>query len=238
MLAGGRSFTGGTIVRTLTWFAAGSRTTTALLTMATLAAATVGLSSCRFEKRPAPPYPDVQWQGAAPAGPLEGDPWVQAARKSLEAKAVAQNITDFTLPELEQTTGYELRSRLNSSVREYVQQNKKSRILPGPEPFLPVDVRHDLRGDTNLSEVRGCIAGSWASVEGDAVDRPEAFGVGYRLQRLANGTIRVEDSFAVSLPECAGADLPIALFTPAPEPSDITDSQDIVRPVRNPTEPG
>ncbi len=56
-----------------------------------------GLAGCRVVKRPAPPYPAVEWQGAAPSGALEADPWVQATRKFLEAEAVARNINDFSI---------------------------------------------------------------------------------------------------------------------------------------------
>ncbi|AFR31098.1 putative lipoprotein [Arthrobacter sp. Rue61a] len=185
-----------------------------------------GLSACREEKRPAPPYPAVEWQGTPPSAPIEADPWVIAARKSLEAQAVAQNITDFTLPELVETTALDLRVRLSRHPVNDVTQKRRPDIRPGPDPFLPMEVKPGPAAGT--AEVRGCVV-RWASETGDVPDEMSASGVMFRMEHLEAGQLRI--SSVVTLPDldCSTATPPIALFVPAPEPSDVTDVQDVVR---------
>jgi hypothetical protein len=191
-----------------------------------LVTVTGGLSACREEKRPAPPYPAVEWQGSAPDAAIEDDPWVIAARKSLEAQAVAQNVTDFTLPELVETTSLDLRVRLSRHPVNDVEQKRRPDIRPGPDPFLPMEVKPGPAAGT--AEVRGCVV-RWASETGDVPDEMSASGVMFRMEHLAGGQLRI--SSVVTLPDldCSTAKPPLALFVPAPEPSDATDAQDIVR---------
>lgn len=191
-----------------------------------LVTVTGGLSACREEKKPAPPYPSVEWQGSAPDAAIEDDPWVVAARKSLEAQAVAQNITDFTLPELVETTSLDLRVRLSRHPLNDVEQKRRPDIRPGPDPFLPMEVKPGPVAGT--AEVRGCVV-RWASETGDVPDELKPAGVMFRMEHLADGQLRI--SSVVTLPDldCSSAKPPIALFVPAPEPSVVTDAQDIVR---------
>ena len=192
-----------------------------------LVSVTGGLSACREEKKPAPAsYPAVNWQGSAPDAAIESDPWVIAARKSLEAQAVAQNITDFTLPELVETTSLGLRIRLSRHPLNDVQQKRRPDIRPGPDPFLPMEVKPGPAAGT--AEVRGCVV-RWASETGDVPDELNASGVMFRMEHLAGGQLRI--SSVVTLPDldCSTATPPVALFSPAPEPSNVTDAQDIVR---------
>ncbi|WP_017197314.1 hypothetical protein [Arthrobacter sp. M2012083] len=193
-----------------------------------------GLSACREEKKPAPPYPAVEWQGAAPSEPLEADPWVMAARKSLEAQAVAQNITDFTLPELVETTGLELRVRISRPPLNDVAQKRRPDIRPGPDPFLPMKVQPGPVPGT--AEVHGCLV-RWASETGEVPDELSASGVMFRMEQLAEGQQRI--SSVVTLPDldCSTAAPPIALFAPAPQPSEVTDAKDVVRAKRTDIDP-
>ncbi|MEO3942047.1 hypothetical protein V3C41_13280 [Paenarthrobacter nicotinovorans] len=194
-----------------------------------LAAVTAGgLAGCRVVKRPAPPYPEVQWQGAAPSGPLEADPWVQATRKFLEAEAVARNINDFSIPELVKTASRDVRSRAARPAFEDVKQRRRPDILPGPTPFLPLSVTPDFRGNPDRAAVRGCRASEWSSEKGDVPAELKGYGVEYRMERLTDGTLRVESIAGISGSECSEVSLPMALFVPAPEPSDVTDAKDIV----------
>ncbi|WP_239437810.1 hypothetical protein [Arthrobacter alpinus] len=194
-----------------------------------LAVVTVGgLAGCRVEKRPAPPYPAVEWQDPAPTGKLESDPWVQATRKYLEAEAVARNINDFTLPELVQTAGRDVRSRAARPAIDDVKQKRRPDILPGPTPFLPLSVETNFWGDPNLAAVRGCTAGNWASETGEVPAEIKAYEREYRLERLPGGTIRVVGTAGVSSQKCSDATVPTALFVPTPEPSDVTNREDIV----------
>ncbi|MFK4638134.1 hypothetical protein [Paenarthrobacter histidinolovorans] len=197
--------------------------------MVVLAAVTAGgLAGCRVQKRPAPPYPAVEWQGAAPSGPLESDPWVQATRKFLEAEAVARNINDFSIPELVKTASRDARSRAARPALDDVKQKRRPDILPGPTPFLPLSVTPNFRGDPDRAAVRGCKATEWSSEQGDVPTELKGYGVEYRMERLPDGTMRVETSVGIPDLECSDVTLPMALFVPAPEPSDVTDVKDIV----------
>lgn len=193
-----------------------------------------GLSGCRQEKRPTPPYPAVEWQGSAPSEPIEADPWVIAARKSLEAQAVAQNVTDFTLPELEETTGLELRTRLSRIPLNDVAQKRRPDIRPGPDPFLPLTA-HAGR-DPGTGEVHGCVV-RWASDTGEIPDELSATGVMFRMEQLAEGQIRIVSVVPLPDLDCSTATPPLALFVPAPEPSDVTDAQDVVRAKKSDVDP-
>ena len=199
---------------------------TAVMVLAAVTAG--GLAGCRVEKRPAPPYPAVEWQGAAPSGPLESDPWVQAARKYLEAEAVARNINDFSIPELVKTASRDARSRAARPAFEDVKQKRRPDILPGPTPFLPLSVTPNFRGDPDRAAVRGCKASDWSSEEGKVPAELKGYGVEYRMERLPDGTMRVESTAGISGSECSDVTLPMALFVPAPEASDVTDVRDIV----------
>lgn len=197
--------------------------------MVVLAAVTAGgLAGCRVQKRPAPPYPAVEWQGAAPSGPLESDPWVQATRKFLEAEAVARNINDFSIPELVKTASRDARSRAARPALDDVKQKRRPDILPGPTPFLPLSVTPNFRGDPDRAAVRGCKATEWSSEQGDVPTELKSYGVEYRMERLPDGTMRVETSVGIPDVECSDVTLPMALFVPAPESSDVTDVKDIV----------
>ncbi|WP_051483153.1 hypothetical protein [Arthrobacter sp. 31Y] len=199
---------------------------TAVMVLAAVSAG--GLAGCRVVKRPAPPYPEVDWQGAAPGGALEADPWVQATRKFLEAEAVARNINDFSIPELVHTASRDARSRAARPAFDDVKQGRRPEILPGPTPFLPLSVTPDFRGNPDRAAVRGCKATGWSSEEGDVPAELRAYGVEYRMERLPDGTMRVEATVGLPDLECSDVTLPVALFVPAPEPSDVTDVKDIV----------
>ncbi|MFJ6535823.1 hypothetical protein ACIQH5_06295 [Paenarthrobacter sp. NPDC091711] len=198
----------------------------AVATSLLLVTVTGGLSACGEEKKPTPPYPAIEWQGTAPSEAIEADPWVIAARKSLEAQAVAQNITDFTLPELVETTSLDLRVRLSRHPLNDVAQKRRPDIRPGPDPFLPLEIKPGR--DAGTAELRGCVV-RWASETGEVPNDLNASGVMFRMEHIAGGKLRI--SSVVTLPDldCSTAKPPTALFVPAPEPSSVTDAQSIVR---------
>lgn len=201
------------------------------------AASAGGLAGCRVVKRPAPPYPAVEWQGGAPTGPLEADPWVQATRKFLEAEAVARNLNDFSIPELVKTASLDVRSRAARPAFNDVKQKRRPDIFPGPTPFMPLSVAPNFRGSPDRAAVRGCKATRWSSEEGGVPAKVKGYGVEYRMERLPDGTMRVESTAGVPSLKCSGVTLPVALFVPAPEPSDVTDVKDIVIAERSELDP-
>ncbi len=78
------------------------------------------------------------------------------------------------------------------------------------------------------AEVRGCVV-RWASETGEVPNDLSASGVMFRMEHLADGQLRI--SSVVTLPDldCSTAKPPLAMFVPAPEPSTVTDAQNVVR---------
>lgn len=174
--------------------------------------------------------PTTVWQSGAPEGSLEDDPRVGTVRASLEAQAIAINRNDFSLPALNATTAYDLRSRLYGASLDQFTSSGSTEVFPGPLPFAPVDVTDG--SDDQSASVRGCVADQWASEDGTPPAVTGARGIEYRLQQ-EDGSMVVRST--VNLPDldCSTVQLPIALFDPAPEPSDVDDIQQIVRPDRD-----
>ena len=191
----------------------------------------VGVAGCATEKEP-PVYPSVQWQGAAPTGALEADPWVQAVRAELEAEAVARNRNDFSIPELADTATEGYVDRASASAIQMISNHDHTDLYPGPRPFLPAEVETDPwdTGD-DVAAVRGCVAGEWSTESGRPEGDLEAFGIEYRMERDHDGVIRIDSSGTYPDLDCdALGELPVALFDPVPEPSGITEARDVVRP--------
>lgn len=190
------------------------------------------LTSCAAEQEPPLEFPRVSWEDGTPAGPLEADPWVQGVRAELEAEAVARNRLDFSIPEFAQTATETYVDRIASDVITRVSNRGATDVYPGPLPFAPVEVRvgYDGKGD-DAAEVRGCVATGWATESGRPADDLTGRGIAYRLTRDSGGLVKVDSTVALPDLDCTALDpLPVALFTPAPEPSGITEVHDITRP--------
>jgi hypothetical protein len=186
-----------------------------------------GLAGCTPSAPSAPtPLPSSSWTGDAPDGPLEADAWVQAARASLEAQAIAQNQNDFSLPSLTDSTGADLRSRLYRDARDTVLAGKRTAVLPGPTPFLPTDV---IAESESSASVQGCIATVWSSDDGTAPTTLEPYGIEFRMELEGDHRVITLNTEKGSI-DCSDVDLPIALFDPKPKPSSVQDAQDIVGP--------
>ncbi|MEV7692723.1 hypothetical protein AB0N73_05275 [Microbacterium sp. NPDC089189] len=189
------------------------------------------LTSCAAEQEPLE-FPAVSWEDGTPAGPLEADPWVQGVRAELEAEAVARNRLDFSIPEFAQTATQTYINRVASDAITDVSQHGATDLYPGPLPFVPVEVRVGYDGkDDDAAEVRGCVATDWTTESGKPADDLTARGIAYRLTRDSGGLVKVDSTLALHDLDCTALDpLPVALFTPAPEPSGITEVYDITRP--------
>jgi hypothetical protein len=167
------------------------------------------------------PLPSATWSGSAPAGALESDAWVEGVRASLSAQAIARNRDDFSVDVLTDTTGEDVRARLFADAQDRVRAGVTSPVSPGPTPFAPTEV--EAAEDGSSAIVRGCLADNWPSSDGGVPESLRSSGVEFRLQRSGERTLLVENT---SLPGLE----PIALFSPAPEPSQVSDPADIVRP--------
>ena len=166
-----------------------------------------------------------------PVGPLEDDPWVQGVRAELEAEAVARNWNDFSIPEIAETATEKYVDRITSEVITQVSNDGGTGLYPGPLPFTPVEseVGFDGRGD-DAAEVRGCVAADWVTASGEPRGEVTARGIAFRLTRDSAGLVKVDSTVALPDMDCDEGALPIALFTPAPHPTGVTDPHDIVRP--------
>lgn len=173
------------------------------------------------------PLPTASWDGASPSGQLDGDPWVVATRAALEAEAIARNRNDFSLPALTETTGSVLRDRLYQAARDRVGNGQRTDVLPGPTPFGAVEVEASDDGESAV--VRGCLASNWASPDGAVPAELESLGVEFHLERGDYGP-QLVDSRSLNSLDCDSVELPVALLTPAPEPSEVGDTADIIRP--------
>ncbi|WP_157583576.1 hypothetical protein [Plantibacter sp. H53] len=191
--------------------------------VALLAALLMSLTACTPPPQQPQPYPDVRWDGGAPTEFADSE-WVMAVRASLEAQAVARNRNDFTIEQLVDTTGPDLRDRLSASAVRTVSAGEVTRLLPGPWPFTPVVVDADGSGK---AEVTGCLATKWANDAGTPPPSFGAVGITYRLEQ-ASGSIRVMSTAGADL-DCSQTELPVGVFDPAPTPSGVTSIDDIVR---------
>ncbi|HXH33393.1 MAG TPA: hypothetical protein VNJ54_03150 [Plantibacter sp.] len=173
------------------------------------------------------PLPTASWSGATPSGQLDGDPWVVATRAALEAEAIARNRNDFSLPALTATTGSVLRDRLYQAARDRIGNGQRTDVLPGPTPFGAVEVEASDDGESAV--VRGCLASDWASPDGAVPAELESLGVEFRLERGDDGP-QLTDSLSLNSLDCDSVELPVSLLVPAPEPSEVGDPAEIVRP--------
>lgn len=191
--------------------------------MALLAVLLIPLTACTPPSPRAQPYPEVRWGDGEPTEFADSE-WVMAVRASLEAQAVARNRNDFTIPQLVDTTGPDLRDRLSASAVRTVSDGEATRLLPGPWPFTPVGVDAESSGN---AEVTGCQATTWANDAGTPPPSFGAVGITYRLEQ-AGGSIRVMSTEGADL-DCSQTVLPVGVFDPAPTPSGVTSIDDIVR---------
>jgi hypothetical protein len=103
-------------------------------------------------------------------------------------------------------------------------------VSPGPLPFVPVEVEAGTAEDG--AAVRGCVAVQWANDAGTSPASLRARGIEYRLEQQDGGRVVSATLYLPDL-DCSAVDLPVALFEPAPEPSNVDDYEQIVRPDRS-----
>lgn len=157
---------------------------------------------------------------------------MQGVRAELEAEAVARNWLDFSIPEFAQTATETYIDRVASDVITHVSNHGATDLYPAPFPFAPVEVGvgYDGKGD-DAAEVRGCVATGWATETGKPTDDVTGRGIAFRLIRDSGGLVQVDSTLELPDLDCPALDpLTIALFTPTPEPSGITEVYDITRP--------
>lgn len=172
--------------------------------------------------------PDVVWADGEPSGEFEQDAWVQAARSALTALAVAQNRNDFELPELVESTTYEVRSAAWRGARDRVEAGERTDVHPGPQPLEPQSV--EVSADGRSASVQACVALDWSSPQGTPPESFDTAGAEYRLERTEDGRTILDAIVGLPNLDCATADPAVGLFDPAPKESSVTDVDQIVRP--------
>lgn len=188
---------------------------------------TLGLAACTTPG-PVPtaqPFPEVVWQGDGPVA-FAGDPWADAVQNSLVAQAVAENRNDFRLPQLEASTGDDLRADLSRRAVETLRAGTATRLFPGPWPFTPLSVQ--VAEDAQSAAVSGCLAKTWPSADGEAPAEVVGIGFEYRLEQT-DGEIQVTGTSLQASRDCTGVILPIGLFEPQPVPSGVTDPDAVIQ---------
>ncbi|CAH0213837.1 hypothetical protein [Plantibacter cousiniae (nom. nud.)] len=172
--------------------------------------------------------PEVVWADGEPSGEFEQDAWVQAARSALTALAVAQNRNDFELPELVESTTYEVRSAAWRGARDRVEAGERTDVHPGPQPLEPQSV--EVSADGRSASVQACVALDWSSPQGTPPESFDTAGAEYRLERTEDGRTVLDAIVGLPNLDCATADPAVGLFDPAPKKSSVTDVDQIVRP--------
>jgi len=220
-----------------------------LVRRAASAGATISLlvlGGCSSEAPRPVPTPSISWQGAAPAGDLEGDAWVKALRESAVALAAATNAANYTDESLLRTWDEGLVLRAAERARDSLDHGSASVAL-GPRPFTPVHVQlldAGQRADVWMcTEPMPTLEVTLSEVTpSELLDGPVARLYGLRLdadgQRRLTGAIppderhvlpdgqRFDDDYCDSVP------IPRALFEPAPDLEALLDldGDDVVAP--------
>ena len=204
------------------------------------------LGGCSPEAPRPVPTPSIAWQGAAPAGDLEGDVWVKALRESMVALAAATNAANYTDESLLRTWDEGLVLQAAHRARGSLDHGTASVAL-GPRPFTPVHVQHPEGG--KRADVWMCTepmptleATPSESTHPDLLAEPEARIYGVRLdadgQRRLTGAIPPDERHV--LPDgqqfdddyCGSVPIPRALFEPAPDLEALLrlDGDDVIAP--------
>lgn len=204
-----------------------------VLRISTIAVFALVLSACTTPESPPLPFPDVVWDEGTPGGELEDDVWVQATRTSMTALDVARNQNDFRLPELEATSGYDVRAGAWRDARDTVDAGERTPIAPGPQPLDPRAVTVSAEGSS--ATVQACVALDWRSVDGAVPTTLTAAGAEYHLERTDDDHIILTRIVGLPGLECADASFTVGRFDPTPEPSEVTSSDDVLRPDTDPS---
>lgn len=104
-------------------------------------------------------HPDVVWQNGEPTGPLEDNPWVQAAVRASDLEMATAGATlDFSSEALYATTAGGHVARYRSAMDTSAQKEEWS-YPPGPTPMIPIHVEESPSG--NSANVTLCRARGW-----------------------------------------------------------------------------
>jgi hypothetical protein len=164
--------------------------------------------------------PDIVWEPSAPSGPLETDPYVQAARASNLAWVLASNARDFTIEQLtDTTTAHQIEQWFLRFLQTRGESDPEAIAIPGPIPTTPISVTK--HADGKGADVLMCdLSGEWYVSE----DHPEPVTDGFIPTSITfvvideDGVLKV-DELSGGEGECDGSDVSIGRFDPAPEPS-------------------
>ena len=193
-----------------------------------------------------PPAPEVAWEGEAPQGPLESDPWVSAVRAGLVAFGVAANSADFSDPSLTSTWSRTQISRFVTSAQGDLLHGT-AKVYLGPLPFVPLAV--EVADDGASARVVVCIdqyetlparhpdSSRWPMPSSFVVELSE------EGDRLIAGTEQLPEPFLLLdgselTPEhCDRVPIPRARFEPPPDLSVLADKgrDDVKQPPPSPS---
>ena len=100
--------------------------------------------------------PEIVWITEA-GGPLESDPWLEAAHASDLGLRLAYNARDFTISQLTETWSASSVKTIYSVYRlRFVEGGAKPEAFPGPAVWLPLEITESADGQS--AEVTVCVA--------------------------------------------------------------------------------
>ena len=189
---------------------------------AAIAAAVLGIAGCDG-LRTGPTVvetPDIVWEPSAPSGPLEDDPYVQAAVAAELGYVLAVNARDFTIAQLTETTTAE---RIEESFRTFLgrhgRDDPEAFAIPGPYPRSAISVTE--HPDGTGADVLMCdVSGSWYITEEHPVATIED------VPALSMTFVVVEEDGVLKLDDVRGGEgacdpsgIAVGWFDPAPVPA-------------------
>jgi len=204
---------------------------TAIFVSVVVAATGCSVLTSRTEPTPKP-VPPVVWTNGEPSGELESTEYVQLLREALPALAAANNQSNFTLPEAYEVIATDPLSRHYGAALDRAKGGFSPLTYPGPQPFTPTKVEEAYKTDDGpVIEVTGCEIFDWASVEGTAPSKPfKVTGKVYQFTEV-EGAVKLSAEKGYPDLDCDGVEIKIGVFDPTPEPSSITDVEQIIGPV-------
>ena len=170
--------------------------------------------------------PDVRWDGAAPSGSIEQDPWVKAVRAGELALAAATNSANYTDRALLDTWREEHVHRVAERGARRLDDGS-SYVLLGPSPFAPLAV--EVEPSKDRAVVRGCADAAATEPEVDMGPGPWPQAFEFRLERSPDGQRRIRGASGLQEPfmlpsgqsltdeYCASIEIPRGTFDPAPD---------------------
>ncbi|NYF11322.1 hypothetical protein HDC94_002478 [Leifsonia sp. AK011] len=160
--------------------------------------------------------PTINWQPSEPTGGLYDDPYVEVALAASLGFVLANNVADYTISQLTETTTAE---RIEAVYRAHIsdrgEDNSDPLVYPGPLPQIPISVTENDEGGADV--LMCAVSGQWYVSE----DHPEATTEG--VEPLSITLVVIDDDGTLKLDDvrggeggCDADDIALGYFDPQP----------------------